>query len=239
MPGADVQRLHTVTGAQHRADALVLVHQRRDRAAPLPGLPMGAAQPRFGAADGGQADDEPQMRGEAHPARVRDALAVTEDAAHRRLQPAQYVQKNRYLAEGEQTRHVGEAQRRPRGPGLHHRLSGRVPDDADRDDGIIQECAVQPGDATGQRCRPQLDAVPKPSLHGHRLLRREVPRVGRPRDLHVAPGPGLSLVSNPISIAFRTARVRSRTPSLPRILDTWFLIVPSDLLRAVAISRLL
>ncbi len=43
----------------------------------------------------------------------------------------------------------------------------------------------------------------------------------------------------PSSSAFSTARVRSRTPSLERTLDVWFLIVPSVVFRARAISRLL
>src|SRR5690348_8404362 len=43
----------------------------------------------------------------------------------------------------------------------------------------------------------------------------------------------------PSSSAFRTARVRSRTPSLDRMLDTWFLTVPSATLSELAISLLL
>lgn len=42
--------------------------------------------------------------------------------------------------------------------------------------------------------------------------------------------------SNPISIARSTALVRSRTPSFASTEETWFLIVPSDLLSAEAIS---
>jgi hypothetical protein len=44
---------------------------------------------------------------------------------------------------------------------------------------------------------------------------------------------------SPASRAFRTARVRSRTPSLARMLETWFLMVPSAVPRASAISLLL
>lgn len=40
----------------------------------------------------------------------------------------------------------------------------------------------------------------------------------------------------PSSKAFSTARVRSRTPSLLRMLETWFLTVPSATLSALAIS---
>src|SRR6202011_5868241 len=39
--------------------------------------------------------------------------------------------------------------------------------------------------------------------------------------------------------AYRTAFVRSLTPSLEKMLDTWFLTVPSLILSAFAISRLL
>src|SRR4029077_12804291 len=50
---------------------------------------------------------------------------------------------------------------------------------------------------------------------------------------------GLRPVRQPSSRALRTARVRSRTPSLPRTLDAWFLTVPSEVPSASAISRLL
>src|ERR1700754_3500411 len=43
----------------------------------------------------------------------------------------------------------------------------------------------------------------------------------------------------PSSRAFRTARVRSRTPSLERMLETWFFTVPSATRRELAISLLL
>src|ERR1051325_18109 len=43
----------------------------------------------------------------------------------------------------------------------------------------------------------------------------------------------------PRSRAFSTARVRSRTPSFDRMLEAWFLIVPSAVPSASAISRLL
>src|SRR6266446_5807103 len=39
-------------------------------------------------------------------------------------------------------------------------------------------------------------------------------------------------------MALSTARVRSRTPSFERILETWFFTVPSEMSRASAISRL-
>ena len=42
----------------------------------------------------------------------------------------------------------------------------------------------------------------------------------------------------PRSTALRTARVRSRTPSLARMFDTWFFTVPSATKRARPISRL-
>src|SRR5690606_20783085 len=47
-------------------------------------------------------------------------------------------------------------------------------------------------------------------------------------------GPQTSLSSKALS----TARVRSRTPSLDRMLDTWFLTVPSATPRELAISLL-
>jgi hypothetical protein len=37
----------------------------------------------------------------------------------------------------------------------------------------------------------------------------------------------LALQITPVSSALSTARVRSRTPSLARMLDTWFFTVPS------------
>lgn len=43
----------------------------------------------------------------------------------------------------------------------------------------------------------------------------------------------------PSSSAFNTARVRSRTPSLERMLDTWFFTVPSATFSELAISLLL
>jgi hypothetical protein len=43
----------------------------------------------------------------------------------------------------------------------------------------------------------------------------------------------------PISNALSTARVRSRTPSLDRMFDTWFLTVPSATPSEFAISLLL
>ena len=43
----------------------------------------------------------------------------------------------------------------------------------------------------------------------------------------------------PISKALSTARVRSRTPSLDRMLETWFLTVPSATVSELAISLLL
>ena len=43
----------------------------------------------------------------------------------------------------------------------------------------------------------------------------------------------------PSSNAFSTARVRSRTPSLERMFDTWFLTVPSATPSELAISLLL
>jgi hypothetical protein len=43
----------------------------------------------------------------------------------------------------------------------------------------------------------------------------------------------------PNSSAFNTARVRSRTPSLARMLDAWFFTVPSTVPSASEISRLL
>ncbi len=43
----------------------------------------------------------------------------------------------------------------------------------------------------------------------------------------------------PSSNAFRTARVRSRTPSFDRMFETWFLTVPSATLSELAISLLL
>jgi hypothetical protein len=46
-------------------------------------------------------------------------------------------------------------------------------------------------------------------------------------------------VSHPSSRALKTARVRSRTPSLLKTLEAWFFTVPSDVPDAIAISRLL
>lgn len=43
----------------------------------------------------------------------------------------------------------------------------------------------------------------------------------------------------PISNALSTARVRSRTPSLERMLETWFFTVPSATVSELAISLLL
>ena len=45
--------------------------------------------------------------------------------------------------------------------------------------------------------------------------------------------------NKPLSRPLSTARVRSRTPSFARMLDTWFLMVPSLIASAIAISRLL
>src|SRR5690625_4893604 len=43
----------------------------------------------------------------------------------------------------------------------------------------------------------------------------------------------------PSSSAFRTARVRSRTPSFDRMLETWFFTVPSATCSELAISLML
>jgi hypothetical protein len=43
----------------------------------------------------------------------------------------------------------------------------------------------------------------------------------------------------PISSAFSTARVRSRTPSFDKMLETWFFTVPSATFSELAISLLL
>ena len=47
------------------------------------------------------------------------------------------------------------------------------------------------------------------------------------------------LQTMPSSSALSTARVRSRTPSLERMLDTWFFTVPSATRSELAISLLL
>jgi hypothetical protein len=57
--------------------------------------------------------------------------------------------------------------------------------------------------------------------------------------LGLRPAPSAMDQITPVSSALSTARVRSRTPSLARMLDTWFLTVPSAVASTSAISRLL
>ena len=68
------------------------------------------------------------------------------------------------------------------------------------------------------------------------------PRLGRipdPRGEEAPSHLGLNYPRIPAASPLRTARVRSRTPSLRRTLDTRFLTVPSESPTLEAISRLL
>ena len=70
-------------------------------------------------------------------------------------------------------------------------------------------------------------------------------RDGRPQIPECAPDSNKAAIRDrshytiPSSSAFSTARVRSLTPSLERMLETWFLTVPSATLSELAISLLL
>ena len=77
-----------------------------------------------------------------------------------------------------------------------------------------------------------LDPLDTGSRSNFRVKRVPVHPVRRPT-------PGVLTQIYPSSSAFRTARVRSRTPSLDKMLDAWFLTVPSAVPSALAISRLL
>ena len=125
--GADEQWLHLRTGAQHGADALPIMGQRRAFAAlPTRFCPV-ADQARFGAAHGGQAEQHAQVAGQAESSRMGDALAVAEQGVHRCAQSAQRRQQRRGLPKGQQTRHIGESQRTAEGTAFDHPAALNVP----------------------------------------------------------------------------------------------------------------
>src|SRR5690606_28615731 len=71
-----------------------------------------------------------------------------------------------------------------------------------------------------------------------RIRRRRPLIVASRPDASPTPLPGFPAQTSCSSKALSTARVRSRTPSLLRMLDTWFLIVPSATPSELAISLL-
>src|SRR3712207_8780393 len=64
--------------------------------------------------DGGDVEEETEVRGEAHAARVGEPLRVEDHGVHRRPDLLQRARDGRYLPEGEQPRHVRERELRLR-----------------------------------------------------------------------------------------------------------------------------
>lgn len=173
--GADEQWLHPRAGAQHGADTLPIMRQRRTLAAfPARFIPV-ADQARLGAAHGGQAKQHAQVAGQAESSRMGDALAVAEQGIHRRAQPAERRQQRWGLPKGQQTWHIGKLQRAAEGAAFDHPAAFNVPSHDGGKHPVATKGAVQPSDRRHRLQRRQPNLGGQPQLNGARLRGRDPP----------------------------------------------------------------
>ncbi len=152
----DEERIRVALGAQHLADLLVVVHERRHGAWIRPRRLVAADEARLGDADAGQIQVETQVRGEAQAARMREPVAVAHQQVGAHTQLRKRIQRGRRLAKGEQPRHIRE-RTRALGHGFVQPLQCWEREDHDRRARKILIRGVDAGDAVNL---VQLDGRP-------------------------------------------------------------------------------
>jgi hypothetical protein len=172
MADGDEQRPHPRAAAQHGADHLAAVEQRRGGTFLPPRRLERADQPRLGDADRRQPREHAHVAGEAQAARVGNALAVAEQQVGPSRQAGERRQQRRRLAERQQAGDVGEVER-PTGQRALQQLQawpgqqrGRAPHQTAG--GLI--VSIEAGDQSyGIGAAAALDAAAQPLLQRARL----------------------------------------------------------------------
>src|SRR3990172_1160986 len=121
MSDRDIHRIHAAATAERSAYDFAAIPELGVVASGGPNIAVLADQAGLGAADGGQAEDEAEGRGDTAASRVSDALAIDEDQVRGALQAGEGSEEDRRLAKGQQARDIGEG-RCPFSEGLLHRV---------------------------------------------------------------------------------------------------------------------
>ncbi len=181
VPHADEHGAGAFAGAEGHANDLPPMQQRSPRATQLAGLPMGADEDAFGAADGGQAADHAQVGGDAEAPGVGASLAIAHEGVGTDGEAAQGVAESGSLTEGEEARDVGEGDAAACQLDIDHLVGFRVPEDHGGHAGAaaVGEGGIHSGDVarrvewwflTHPACEPFLegDGIPGCELPGMR-----------------------------------------------------------------------
>ena len=152
------QRLAFHLTAQHPAELLVTVQQRCMRTGLGTRLDEAADQFRFGHADAWQIGDHAQVRGDAEPPRMADAVAVDEHQVRCARQQRQCGQQRRQLAEAEQAGDVGHHSRDARDFLRYRQQRLRIQKYRSGTGGgaVILEADIQPGQPAHRAWQPVL-----------------------------------------------------------------------------------
>lgn len=121
--GGDEDGLHTLPRAEGGSDGSALQPESPSRADPVGGLPVFPNQAALRTADGGDAEEETDVGGEAQTARVGGPLAVEDDGVRRMAKPPEGLQEEGGFPKTQEAGNVGEFHTVD-GHGLLHHLHG-------------------------------------------------------------------------------------------------------------------
>ena len=149
MAGRDDQRQAAGFAAQQPADLLAAVAQWGERAAHVvQGHARCADEDFLRHADAGQAGGDAEMRGDAEPARMGDAVAVDECEVRRSLEHRQCLEQRGEFAEAEEAGDVRHARGQARNLLVNDLERVRIEQDGSRPRGgtSVLEADVEAGD---------------------------------------------------------------------------------------------
>ncbi len=129
MPHTHEHRLYSVACTQHGSDTFRPVVQGGAGAAPGAGVPVRPDEATLGTTQAGQAGDHADMRGDAQPSRMGQAVSVKHEEVGSQHEFPQGRDDGGALAKGKQAGDVGHAQLPGGDAGLAYAALAQVPDD--------------------------------------------------------------------------------------------------------------
>lgn len=110
MPHTHIERADERTGAEHHAQAFILVAERDPGTSLKTGFGMRAEEAALGATDGRQAAEDADVAGDAETAWVGKALSIAEQNVRPLAEFAKGSDEGRCFTKGKKTGDVGERQ---------------------------------------------------------------------------------------------------------------------------------
>jgi len=108
VPGRNVEGLDAAARAEHPSDHVILQAKRLGISTTKVKRIMFSAEAAFGTAHGRGVQDQPEVRGQAEPAGMGDALTIAEQNVRGALEPAMSRQHGGYFTKRKQARQVGK-----------------------------------------------------------------------------------------------------------------------------------